>query len=344
MNVQRIVSFVLLCSLMVCGILMGAPLTIFLDATSIAIFMGVVGGGILWSHSLSDVLGAFGTFLGAGHVDAQQSRRDHNTFIRLARLSSAVGWIGPIIGIIQILRRLEDPSAIGPGMAVVFLTMFYGTAAGELLFRPAAAACLTGNGPSTGPSTGPIAFHPRKLISVLLMGGLVAVGLSFSGTIQNFIDFPSAGIVIVATLLGLFVSHPVSNVGQVLRSVFGPETMHPEHAEQGAAMFHRLAELAVAIGFLGTMIGLVQMLQAMEDPSAIGPALSVALLTVFYGILLSEVGFRSAATDCLKRGGVDIEEWRHRHPNRTLDIVGQLLFVVFTFALMLISMGVPYLC
>jgi flagellar motor component MotA len=262
----------------------------------------------------------------------------------MARLSSAVGWIGPIIGIIQILRRLEDPSAIGPGMAVVLLTMFYGTAAGELLFRPAAAACLNGNGPSTWPSTGPIAFHPRKLISVLLMGGLVAAGLSFSGPIQNFIDFPSAGIVIVATILGLFVSHPASYVRQILRSVFGPETMHPEQAEQGAAMFHRLAELAVAIGFLGTMIGLVQMLQAMEDPSAIGPAVSVALLTMFYGILLSEVAFRSAATDCLKRGGVHIEDWRHRHPNRTLGIVGQLLFVVFTFALMLISLGFPYLC
>ena len=344
MNVQRMVSFVLLCSIMLCAILMGPPLTTFFDATSFTIFMGVVGGGILWSHSMSDVLGAFGTFLGAGPVDAQQSRRDHNTFIRLARLSSAVCWIGPIIGIIQILRRLDDPSMIGPGMAVVFLTMFYGTAAGELLFRPAAAACLTGNGPSTEPSTGPIAFHPRKLISVLLVGGLVVASLSFSGTIQNFFDITSAGIVIIATILGLFVSHPASNVRQVLRSVFGPETMHPEQAERGAAMFHRLAELAVAIGFLGTMIGLVQMLQNLEDPSAIGPALSLSMLTVFYGILLSEVAFRTAAADCLKRGGVQIEDWRHQHPNRTLGIVGQLLFVIFTFALMLISLGVPYLC
>jgi flagellar motor component MotA len=342
MNVQRMVPFVLLCSIMVCGICLGAPLAVFFDATSFALFLGIVGGGILWSHSLSDVRGAFGNFWGAGPVNAEQSRRDHNTLIRLARLSSAVCWIGPIIGIIQILHRLEDPSAIGPGIAIVFLTIFYGTAAGELLFRPAAAACLIGNAPSTEPPTGPIAFHPRKLISVLLLSGLVAAGLSFTGTFQNFFDFTSAAIVIIATTLGLFVSHPASNVRQILRSVFGPGPMHPEHADQGAAMFHRLAELAVATGFLGTMIGLIQMLQNMTDPSAIGPAISVALLTLFYGILLSEVAFRTAAADCLKRGGLHPEEWRLRYPNRTLSIVVPLLLVVFTYALLVISMGFPY--
>jgi len=344
MNVQRMVSFVLLGSIMVSAICWGAPLIVFFDASSLALFLGVVGGGVLWSHSLSDVLGAFGTFLSTSPVDAKQAQRDHDTFIHLAKLSSAVCWIGPIIGIIQILRRLDDPSAIGPGMAIVFLTMFYGTAAGDLLFRPAAAACLTGNGPPTGPSAGPIAFRPRKLISVLLVGGLVVAGLGFSGKIQVFFDATSTALVVVATILGLFVSHTAAHVRQVLRSVFGPETMHPEQAEQGAAMFHRLAELAVAIGFLGTMIGLIQMLQNMEDPSAIGPAMSVAFLTMFYGILLSEVAFRTAATDCLKRGGVEIEEWRHRHPNRTLSILGQLLFVGFTYALLLISIGLPYLC
>ena len=46
--------------------------------------------------------------------------------------------------------------------------------------------------------------------------------------------------------------------------------------------------LASGSGVLGTLIGLVNMLAKMDDPSAIGPAMAVALLTVLYGVLLAE--------------------------------------------------------
>ena len=45
-------------------------------------------------------------------------------------------------------------------------------------------------------------------------------------------------------------------------------------------------DIAPAMGMIGTLIGLVQMLQNMSDPSSIGPAMAVALLTTFYGALL----------------------------------------------------------
>ena len=48
-------------------------------------------------------------------------------------------------------------------------------------------------------------------------------------------------------------------------------------------------------GALGTLIGAVQMLQALEDPSAIGPALSVALLSLLYAVLVSCLGFMPLA-------------------------------------------------
>jgi chemotaxis protein MotA len=39
----------------------------------------------------------------------------------------------------------------------------------------------------------------------------------------------------------------------------------------------------------------------MEDPAAIGPAMAVALLTMFYGVIGSELIFRPAAASCLVR-------------------------------------------
>ena len=62
-----------------------------------------------------------------------------------------------------------------------------------------------------------------------------------------------------------------------------------ERHEDGADIFATMATYAPALGMIGTLIGLVQMLQTMEDPSTIGPAMAVALLTTFYGVVIANV-------------------------------------------------------
>ncbi len=57
--------------------------------------------------------------------------------------------------------------------------------------------------------------------------------------------------------------------------------------EIGQEIFKFMGTTAPAMGMIGTLIGLVQMLKTMEDPSAIGPAMAVALLTTFYGAVLA---------------------------------------------------------
>ncbi len=60
------------------------------------------------------------------------------------------------------------------------------------------------------------------------------------------------------------------------------------HAK-GASVLRKGAEVAPAMGLIGTLVGLVQMLGRLDDPSTIGPAMAVALLTTFYGALLANV-------------------------------------------------------
>lgn len=60
-----------------------------------------------------------------------------------------------------------------------------------------------------------------------------------------------------------------------------------ERHEQGADMFSAMATFAPAMGMIGTLIGLVQMLANMSDPAAIGPAMAVALLTTLYGAVIA---------------------------------------------------------
>lgn len=64
--------------------------------------------------------------------------------------------------------------------------------------------------------------------------------------------------------------------------------MQDRHKE-GAAVLESMAAFAPAMGMIGTLIGLVAMLQTMSDPSSIGPAMAVALLTTFYGALIANL-------------------------------------------------------
>jgi len=50
-----------------------------------------------------------------------------------------------------------------------------------------------------------------------------------------------------------------------------------------------LGELFPALGMIGTLIGLIQMLQNLSDPAALGPGMAVAMITTLYGAVLANV-------------------------------------------------------
>ncbi len=62
-----------------------------------------------------------------------------------------------------------------------------------------------------------------------------------------------------------------------------------ERHEWGAKIFTNIGDVGPAMGMIGTLIGLVQMLSAMDDPKSIGPAMAVALLTTLYGAMLANM-------------------------------------------------------
>jgi len=59
--------------------------------------------------------------------------------------------------------------------------------------------------------------------------------------------------------------------------------------DTAVAMWVSWADIAPAMGMIGTLIGLVGMLQNMSDPKSIGPAMAVALLTTMYGAIVANV-------------------------------------------------------
>ena len=61
--------------------------------------------------------------------------------------------------------------------------------------------------------------------------------------------------------------------------------------KMGSNILAFMGESAPAFGMIGTLIGLVQMLRQLDDPSKIGVGMATALLTTFYGALLANLFF-----------------------------------------------------
>ncbi len=77
------------------------------------------------------------------------------------------------------------------------------------------------------------------------------------------------------------------------------------HAK-GASVFDNLAAYGPAFGMLGTLIGLINMLKNLSDPAALGPGMSVALVTTFYGSLLANVVCTPISTKLKLRSSEEI--------------------------------------
>jgi len=61
------------------------------------------------------------------------------------------------------------------------------------------------------------------------------------------------------------------------------------------SLLNKGAKIAPALGLLGTVIGLIEMLQSLDDPSKIGPAMSLALMTTAFGSVLGSLVFTPLA-------------------------------------------------
>lgn len=208
MDIATIIGIVVSFGLMLWAILMGGPLSLFIDTPSIAIVFGGTAGVALISFPLADVLGTIAIFKktvlireadtnaliaqmmefatkarkggilslqdSIDQVEDQflvkalqmavdgQEPADLKTMLQteidniaarhsngaqildtMGAIAPAMGMVGTLIGLVQMLQNMSDPAAIGPAMAVALLTTFYGAVLANVLFLPMAGKLKT---------------------------------------------------------------------------------------------------------------------------------------------------------------------------------------------------------
>ncbi len=104
--------------------------------------------------------------------------------------------------------------------------------------------------------------------------------------LQNFLDKMTDEPFLQKGLSLVVDGAPTAEIEEVMRRDL--QATLQRHAKC-AGVLRKAAEYAPAMGLIGTLIGLVQMLGNLDDPSAIGPAMAVALLTTFYGAVLANM-------------------------------------------------------
>lgn len=128
------------------------------------------------------------------------------------------------------------------------------------------------------------------LIVAVMIGAIV-----LGGTLMSFIDLASLTPVTMLTLGGTLFSHSMNDIlGACMHWLKGSE-LDEAQRERSHEVFTQMANFASVSGAVGTVIGLTQMLQNLSDPSAIGPAMAVALLSLLYAVLMGELVLRAVA-------------------------------------------------
>lgn len=79
---------------------------------------------------------------------------------------------------------------------------------------------------------------------------------------------------------------------QLIEGILETELSYQEDRHlKGADVLQTLGTISPAMGMIGTVIGLILMLKQLNDPSTIGPAMAVALITTFYGAIMANLIF-----------------------------------------------------
>ena len=185
------------------------------------------------------------------------------------------------------------------GVALIFAAIVLGGNLGAFVDMPSVLIVIGGSTFATF-----IRFPMKDVFSSLKLG----LGLAFTNPKDDphFIydkAMELGAVVRKNGLLGLEnieIEHPLMARGirmcvdghgaEVIRASVAREVnMSIRNEEMGEIMFRGIGDTAPAFGMIGTLVGLVQMLSNLSDPDSIGPAMSIAMLTTFYGAVLANL-------------------------------------------------------
>ena len=135
-------------------------------------------------------------------------------------------------------------------------------------------------------------FDPSRLIGAAAFFTMVLVAFAMSGGIGMAFNLPSfimcVGGMISLSMVAFGVDRPSHAIGLMVRVLFPVYASSDAFDKGDVRVFRGMIASLYASGAIGFFIGVIQMLAQLDDPSAIGAGMAVALLCPLYSLLMAE--------------------------------------------------------
>ena len=180
-------------------------------------------------------------------------------------------------------------------------------------------------------------MNTRQITAIALFTILLGTAACYPNSIGGlaaFIDGTSLLLVVGVLFSCTLWSFPFKDIQSAfIHALFKSEPTELDIAK-GSRIFEEMSEYAVAAGLIGTLLGVIKMLENMDDPVSIGPAMAVGLLTLFYGIVLGQCVFRPMRNRILEKSPVLLQRTSKRGLSTLSYAFLGLFVVVMVFTVM----------
>ncbi len=162
-----------------------------------------------------------------------------------------VAIVDMLIGSISLLQNMSDPEALGPAFAISFLVVLYA------MIVLGICHLLSENFEKTSDDASP----PWRYGATGLWLAVCVLAMDGAAGVEAFVDTTSV-LILVALISAIVAIAP-------------------------SAWARQLAKYLPTAGFIGVLVGCIGVLQNMQEPKAIGPAMAISLLTLMYCNIIS---------------------------------------------------------
>ena len=208
---------------------------------------------------------------------------------------------------LRVHRDMASVLGLGAGFAVLLIAALLGGSPAAFIDLPSIIIVFGGTFAVTTVSFSlREIWRAQRLIAVALFSGVRDSGEAAHRMLELARLARIEGVLALERQLFVLKDAPFLKraIGMVVEGAASDDVEHVMGQEQAsiqmrhaksASILRKAAEVAPAMGLIGTLIGLVQMLGQLDNPQAIGPAMAVALLTTFYGAVLANMVFAPLA-------------------------------------------------
>ena len=338
-------SLVVLASVAGGLLLAGGHLSSVEQLTAFLMIFPASAGWVLASFPMGIHRLAFRAFTRNEPIDEKTKMVATAYFDTMGDSMVGAGIIGSLIGLIHVMNNLDNPDAIGPGIAVAFVGPLYavlGNVCGTHLASHIVQSRLVAHeDDQTGRQLDLTACHEglaagwsrASFGAIFALGSIIGGMLLEGGHLSSILQVTSFIIVLGGTAIAFWGGTKRVGVAKAILSFGKNPAGDPIEM---ALIQERLLTMRTGTllsGGVGGILGLIHVMNNLDNPDAIGPGIAVASVAILYGVVgagLMTLVYNNLwlAHVCVSSKPAPYQKWR-KSSYGTFITITVLLFAVF---------------